>query len=235
MALFEARRVLKADAVRNLGTRVAFNYDDLTTQCEQKIAEVRRQAEELLRNAEQQANEIRENAQAEGYRAGFEQGMVKADSISNEKGEKIAQERFQKEWSDTLPLVRQVASELNARREEWLAQWETAAIRLSACIASKVVHQAVAFHPELCTVNAREALKLAAGKSKVSLRMHPEDLEVLGDRMNEITQALNWTGQLPVIPDTSVGRGGCVVQTEHGEVDARLDEQIERISRELLG
>lgn len=234
MALFDARRILKADAIRNLGTRVVFNYDDLTAQCEEKIALVRRQAEEILGQAEREAEEMRQAAHEEGYRAGYESGASKVDYIANLKAEKFAEEQFNSKLRETLPVFLKATVELNEKREKWLNQWETAAIRLAAAIAAKVLHNAVELRPELCQINAREALKLAAGKTQVSMRMNPEDLAVLGNRVDLLSSALNWTGNIPIIPDPSIGRGGCIVQTEHGEIDARLDTQIDRIAQELL-
>jgi len=234
MAIIDTRRVLKADAVRNLGTRVVFNYDDLTHECEAKIAEVRRQAEEILANAERDAEELRQQAHEQGYQAGYESGAAKVDYIANLKAEKVAEEQFNSKLQETLPIFLNAAAQLNQKREQWLNQWETAAIRLAASIASKVLHNAVELRPELSEINAREALKLAAGKTQVSLRMNPDDLSALGDRVEHFSNALNWTGRIPIIPDSSIGRGGCIVQTEHGEIDARLESQIERIAHELL-
>ncbi len=234
MAFFETRRVLKSDAVRNLGTRVVFNYDDLNSQCEEKIAEVRRQAEKLLRDAEREAEELRQQAHQLGYQAGYESGAAKVDLIANLKADKIAEELFNSRLQASLPIFETAAAQLNQKREQWLSQWESAAIRLAAAIASKVLHKAVRLRPDLCEINAREALKLAAGKTQVSVRMNPEDITALGDRVERFATALNWTDRIPVIPDPSIGRGGCIVQSEHGEIDARLESQIERIADELL-
>lgn len=234
MALFDTRKVLKAEAVRNLGTRVVFNYDDLTTQCEQKIAQVRRQAEEILTSALEESEELRQKAHEEGYQAGYESGASKVDYIANLKADKMAEEYFEAKLQETVPVFLNAATELNEKREAWLSKWETAAVRLAAAIASKVMHNAVKLNPELCEINVREALQLAAGKTQISIRMNPEDLEVLGERANQFSTALNWTEKIPVIADPAIGRGGCVIHTEHGEIDARLESQLERIAQELL-
>ena len=234
MAIVDTRRILKADAIRNLGTRVVFNYDDLTKQCEEKIAAVKQQAEEILTSAIQEAEELRQQAHEVGYQAGYEEGAVKVEYISNLRAEKLAEEQFQKRLEQTLPVFERVTAALNEQREQWLSHWETAAVRLAATIAMKVLQNAVALQPDLCEVTAREALKLAVGKTQVTLRMNPEDIQCLGERVEKLANSLNWTGPLPVIADSTIGRGGCVVQSEHGEVDARLETQVERIVHELL-
>ena len=35
--------------------------------------------------------------------------------------------------------------------------------------------------------------------------------------------------------DPSIGRGGCVISTGRGRIDATIDRQLERISQALLG
>ena len=48
-------RILKADALRGLGPRVAFNYEDLRRRCDEHIEQVRAQARDLLEAARREA------------------------------------------------------------------------------------------------------------------------------------------------------------------------------------
>ena len=50
MLIPESQRLLKANAVRELGVRVAFNFDDLHQQGDAYLTQVRNQAAELLRD-----------------------------------------------------------------------------------------------------------------------------------------------------------------------------------------
>jgi flagellar assembly protein FliH len=41
-------------------------------------------------------------------------------------------------------------------------------------------------------------------------------------------------GETTFTPDERISRGGCVVETRHGAIDARIETQLARIAHELL-
>ena len=45
-----------------------------------------------------------------------------------------------------------------------------------------------------------------------------------------------WEGtSVTVVPDPAIARGGCVVESEFGSIDAGIDAQLEEVSRAVLG
>ena len=61
------------------------------------------------------------------------------------------------------------------------------------------------------------------------IRVNPEDRELVDARLVERVgeAAASWE----VTTDGAITVGGCIVDTECGEVDARLDAQLEEIAR----
>jgi flagellar assembly protein FliH len=68
----------------------------------------------------------------------------------------------------------------------------------------------------------------------LKLRLHPADIEVLHVAGQEALSRLASMGQAELVPDESITRGGCQIETRHGVIDARLETQLERITLELL-
>jgi flagellar assembly protein FliH len=133
-----------------------------------------------------------------------------------------------------LPAFHAAALALELERDRWLATWETSAIKLSAAIAGKILRQELAQRPELALAIIREALQLAMGQPDVKLHLHPLDLEQLHDCGKEVVSRLRAVGEATLVADENVSRGGCLIETHHGVIDARIETQIERITSELI-
>jgi flagellar biosynthesis/type III secretory pathway protein FliH len=82
-----------------------------------------------------------------------------------------------------------------------------------------------------------EALRvfLTQNHSRVILRVHPADENVLAARRQRWLERNPAIGDLAIVADDTVGRGGCRLETEAGTVDATLETQLEVIERHLLG
>ena len=77
-------------------------------------------------------------------------------------------------------------------------------------------------------------LELAAGCAEVRLRMHPDDLALLGPQVEQLAAELARLGTAQIVPDPNVTRGGCRIETESGLVDATIPTQLDEIRRQLL-
>jgi flagellar assembly protein FliH len=230
----ETNRVLKANSVRGLGSNIAFNYDDFRRRCDEHLEAARRQAQQLLTEARAQAEEARASAQSAGFAAGRSEGLrqaeVEIETRARERGVRQAREHLQ----TALPALQAAAAALAEERDRWLAEWESAAVRLSVAIAEKILRHELTHSPQLASGMLREALKLAAGQRRITLRMHPRDIQQLGGCPEQVLQSLASCGDAVLAPDDTISPGGCEIETEHGVIDARLETQLERFAAELL-
>lgn len=78
-------------------------------------------------------------------------------------------------------------------------------------------------------------MKLTGSASDVVVRVHPEERESLELVAGQIIEQFGQSKHVRLVADESVDRGGCVVQTEAGQVDGRIETQVSRIAEELLG
>ena len=227
-------RLIKARVARNLSSATAFNYDDLRRQCEEHIEAARRRGQELLAEAAAQADQVRQRAREEGHAVGQREGLAAAGELIESRAAEIAARQTQEQLRTVLPAFQAAVKALEIERDRWLAAWETAAVRLSAAIAEKIVRTELARRPQLTLASIREALQLAAGQPDVELRLNPLDLEQLHACGEEALQRLSKTGQAQLVGDETITRGGCRIETRHGIIDARLETQLQRITEELL-
>lgn len=227
-------RVLKASDVRSLGSRIAFNYEDIRKQCEQHIVEVQAQARKIIEDAQQKAEEIRRQAQDTGRTHGRQEGMAEADRELNRRAQELAVREAERRLQTALPALEAAARHVAGERERWLAEWESSAVRLAVAIASRIVRAELSVQPELARGMITDALQTAAGSTRLRVRLHPDDIAELGPQAEDVVQSLASCGEATIIPDATIERGGSLVETQHGTIDARLDTQLERITSELL-
>jgi flagellar assembly protein FliH len=185
--------------------------------------------------AEMQAAEILNGARAQAARmiADAEAQVARVEREAMERGLDEARAAMGAEVSAAVADLReQLARSLNevaALRITMAEQSERELVHLALEIAKKVVHREVAIDPDIPLTLARLALARLQRVAAV-VRLHPEDFEYVSARREE----LRATAMIELVSDPAIGRGGCVVESERGDIDARIEQQFANIERGLL-
>lgn len=114
-------------------------------------------------------------------------------------------------------------AEAAALRDGALAAAENEASRLALAAARSIVAGELALAPEKSLAIVRDVLSRARRARRIRVEVHPEDAE-------EIRGALPG---VEIIPRDGLARGGCIVRTELGTLDARLEVRFEALERAL--
>ena len=128
------------------------------------------------------------------------------------------------------------AAGLAAAREEVGPAVEEAAAELALQVAAKVLGATLEVRPELVVEVTRGALRRLSEPVEATLLVNPDDAERIREALADLSAEHGAT--LAVRAERRVDRGGCVVRTGAGEVDARVGAQLDRaaeIVREGLG
>ncbi len=112
-------------------------------------------------------------------------------------------------------------AELGRARREALEGVEAAIGELAVAVAERIVFEALEAEPERVRTLVREATDRVRRATRVRVRVSPLDAAQLLELDAE------------VVEDDSITRGGCVVETELGDVDARLEVRLEALARAL--
>lgn len=227
-------RLLKANDIRGLGSKVAFNLEDLRHTGDAYVESIRKQVREMLELAESQVESIRKQAHDRGFEQGQRQGLEKASELIEQRAKELADKAVRENLATTLPAMQSAVSALVVERDRWLTEWESTAVRLAAAIAHRLINRHLELDPNGSKEMLRNALQLAAGSPQIRLRLHPEDAVRLGEYGADVVRAMASCGQAQVIPDASLSRGGCIIDTQHGTIDAQIETLLQRIVSELL-
>jgi flagellar assembly protein FliH len=227
-------RILKADSIRGLGSKIVFNYSDMHRQCEEYLEQARREGQRISDEAKRESEGIRRSAHEEGRTAGLREGLAHAADDIEKKSAQLADAMALEKLQTTFPALQAASEAMVHERDCWLSRWETTAVGLAIAIAEKILHRELEIQPEIAVELVRETLDLAAGSSRLLLRMHPKDVTLLGPHADDVVRAASRCGEVEIAADPSIARGGCVIETQHGTIDARLETQLERIMSELV-
>lgn len=189
-------------------------------QAAQLVEAARREAETMRREAEAIRREA-EATQAAAYREGFAQG--------ERAGEKLALQK-------TEPVMQALQELLNAAgldRENLIRRHEQELIKVAMVIAAQTLKTTIELQPEVVTGVVEAALAKVGGAQAITLKLAPHDLQLL-ETLKRKEGGTPWPpAQVRIEADETVGRGGCRIETEAGDIDATIETQL-RILKNAL-
>jgi flagellar biosynthesis/type III secretory pathway protein FliH len=200
----------------NAARDAAFDFEQLapptTLERPVSMAEAGSRAHALVAAAEQEAQRIRETAQREGYA----EGLVAGRNELRASAEPI------------VAALSQAVEELRELRERSADEVEAQAASLAVQIAEKVVAGAIEVEPERVHDVIRGALRAIVERERLVILVNPEDLALVREGMGELAGALGGIEHVDVQEERRVSRGGALVRTTVGEVDARIETKLQR-------
>jgi flagellar biosynthesis/type III secretory pathway protein FliH len=166
-----------------------------------------------LAQAEAEADRLRAAAREEGLREGREEALATL--------------------TPALEALNQAAEGVQASQFSRAETLEARAVDLALFLAEKVIGGALAVQPELVVEAVRGALRGIVERERVTVLVHPEDLEMVRDAKDDVRASLGGIEHCEVQAERRVSRGGAVVRTPDGDVDARVEIKLAR-AREVV-
>lgn len=176
------------------------------------------QAETILSNAKKRVAEI----EREAYEKGFTEG------------EKAGLELGRKKLEPIIKNIDNLAQQITKIKEELIKKNEAELIKIAFLIASKVVHYKIYTNDETIMNIARTTLEKMIKGGKVTMRVNQIDYQYLLDNKSSIPELAEFGESLIIERDPSICRGGCVITTNAGEIDATIENQLNILKNAML-
>jgi flagellar assembly protein FliH len=103
---------------------------------------------------------------------------------------------------------------------------------LAVAVARRIVQREIATDPALVVAMTRHALEQVELDGRVEVRLHPDDLAEVRARLAPLAPD-GRPVDVAWVPDATVGRGGCVVETPQRLVDGQLDTALRALYERL--
>ncbi|GAF75273.1 unnamed protein product [marine sediment metagenome] len=179
----------------------------------------RKEAEDILKQAQEKADLL----EREAYEKGFAQGEKDGIELGEKKVLKV------------IENIENFFIEMSHLKKEILKQYEKGILDLIFAIAEKIVHRKIESDERIVKDIVLKAFELASEKSKIMLRVNPEDFDYIERLKPEFFSKFKDLKSIIVTSDPSITRGGCFLETPYGDLDATVETQLEKIYQSLEG
>lgn len=189
-------------------------------QCEAQdiVSAANTKAAQIVDAAHSEEQSIKDEAYKSAYESGRDEGIMAGTEEETRLIERIHR---------ILDLVIQ-------RREAILLETEQQIVDLVILMTRKVVKVISASQKDVVTSNVLAALKKLKTRGDVTIRVNTDDLQLTTDHIKDFINKVEAVQGITVIEDSSIEKGGCVVETDFGAIDARIASQLEELESKIL-
>ncbi len=222
----------KAEAERIVKEAEAAAFEEVRRKTNQ-AQKIRQEAEEaaaaLVSDAEKRVGELEATAQGR-----LEAAERDAAKLGREEGREGGYTEGKAEAERLIGRLHVILDRAMEKRAEILEQTEAQVIELVLLVARKVVKVISDNQKSVVIQNIGQALRKLKTKSDVIVRVNLADLQLATEHIKDFVQMTENAKRLTVVEDSTVDRGGCVIETDFGEIDARISSQLHELEERIL-
>jgi flagellar assembly protein FliH len=167
------------------------------------------EAEKLQQTIELEKRQAREAGLAEGL----------------EKGKQAVTD----ELESVIQKLRRAYMDIEKYRKQLYLEAEKETVDLALAVAHKVIGQEISIDRQIVLNVVKDALDRVIDHQKVKIRINPQDLETVQTALFEFLPHVENLENVNFEADATITAGGCVVETNFGTIDARIEKQLDQI------
>lgn len=230
----EVRRMLedakaKAAQIEEEGKKAAFlelqqareqikiEMERFKIESEREIERGKFEAEKMIKEAELKVSEIEHEAYKRGYDAGREEGYKEG----------------QAEVMRLIDRLGTIVSTAVDIRDDIIRSSEKLMTEMILMIARKVIKDEIVERREVVINNIKEALQRVKDRDRIDIRVNFADLDMTTAHKDELIKMMESLKKVNIYEDSRVERGGCIIETDVGAIDARISTQLEAIEEAI--
>lgn len=161
----------------------------------------------------------------QAYQKGFNHGMKKGVK----EVETAGFEQATKKLDPLLDGLQQALIQLGNLRQNTYRIIEQEVVELALAIARKVICREIEVDKEVVVCVAREALSKVEDPGNIKIKMNPSDLQFINKTKHQLTDLIGNIDNVTIEPVKNIRSGGCIIETNLGEIDARIEKQLQAV------
>ena len=185
----------------------------------------------FLREREEQSSEglrlkrMEERHQVELQQA-YQNGFVQGEATGLQRGQSEAR-RVEAQLSNVI-------SELVGYRQRLFEQSKTRLLELALTIANKITEARAVTEKETVLDTITRCIAEILDKTRIKVKVSPGELEFVKTHFDALVKSNEAIAAAVVESDPRVSAGGCIIETDYGSADARLESQMQFLKEKLL-
>jgi len=210
----------KSAAFQELQTareQIKAEMERLRIESEREIERGKFEAEKMIKEAELKVSEIEHEAYKKGYEAGREEGYKEG----------------QAEVMRLIDRLGTIVSTAVDIRDDIMRSSEKLMTEMILTIARKVIKDEIVERREVVINSIREAIKRVKDRDRIDIRVNFADLDMTTAHKDELIKMMESLKKVNIYEDSRVDRGGCIIETDVGAIDARISTQLDAIEEAI--
>ncbi|MGM0507747.1 MAG: FliH/SctL family protein [Fusobacteriota bacterium] len=195
---------------------------EIEKQISNKTQENQKKAQQILDDAQEKIKYEKEVNQKRGYQDGYQEGIKKGEEEVIEKGQQLFI-RAQSIIDEALNIKKKVLED-NSKD----------ILELALKIAKKIIKKEVEKDRDIVQRNLDEAIKKIPISKKITIILNWEDLEYIKEIKDDLISKIQGVDEIDITEDPSLNKGGCILETSIGTIDASINSQMEILYNKLL-
>ena len=185
--------------------------ESILAEANEKVRQIEAESAEA---AETRLKEAEENGYTQGRDAGYNEGKTEVERL--------------------ISRTQTILERANNKRAEILAESEQEIIDLVLLITRKVVKLISENQKNIIVPNIVQALRKIKDRGDFIIRVNLADLKLATENKKEFIQLVEGVKSIQIIEDSTVDEGGCIIETDFGEIDARISSQLAELESKIL-
>ena len=187
------------------------------------------EAENLVAEAKQKAKEIEDAS-----RLAFETERKEAEERGRAAGRETGFAEGKAEVERLIERTQTVLERAQDKRAEILGETEQEIIDLVLLISRKVIKVISENQRNVVISNVVQALRKVKGRGNIIIRVNMADVKLTTEHVKDFIKMLEGSKSIQVVEDSTVDPGGCLIETDFGEIDARISSQLAELETKIL-
>ncbi|HUH66056.1 MAG TPA: FliH/SctL family protein [Syntrophales bacterium] len=164
-----------------------------------------------------------EKAESEAYAKGFAEGL------------RTGADDERRRASGAMEAVTNCMRELDRLKKGCFEENEERILDLVFSVTEKVINREISTNRDVVHGVLRSAIEQVIDKEGIVVRLNPEDYRYMMELNPGLIGVVDDIRNMSIVEDSSVRRGGVVIDTSSGEVDARLEQQLNEVRKAVSG
>ena len=146
-----------------------------------------------------------------------------------ENAETEIKKEYEKRFDNESSKINSILLKLQEQADGYERIFEKLTTRLAFMISEKIIRAELS-NKSTIEETIQNSLKKVMGSNNIIIKLNPDDLKILNEKTNKFIADGNLS-RIKFEPDNSIEKGGCYVETEIGNVDARISTQLSELKK----
>ena len=201
----------KTDEAQSLKRKAQDEADKIIDEAHEKAKQIENDSRAAF---EAERREAEEEGRAAGREAGFVEGRAEVERL--------------------IERTQTILQRAQDKRAEILDETEQEIISLILLIARKVIKVISESQRNVVISNVVQALRKVKGRGNIIIRVNIADLKLSTEHTKDFINLVEGARSVQIIEDSTVDEGGCIIETDFGEIDARIASQLAELESKIL-